>query len=224
MKNIKDGSDMKSFDDLIRGGRDTDALRLLAGDLYDKGRIGHTRKLLLVRVADNLDEANRELRFSRGGKSKQSIRDFLVDIAENDIISGKKYSLRIPIKDGGDNSYIGFNVDTEDYNRAKPVTGALRLYRHTNSTGKKANEWAFALGGVCDCYAEHPNIPLAFSSYGKTADEAAVEASEYFKELKRLIRKQTSEYKTRAAETAQEEKEKLLARLSELNAEEGLSI
>lgn len=219
MKNTKDGSDMKSFDDLIRGGRDTDALRMLAGDLYDKGRIGHTRKLLLVRVADELDEAKKEIDRSRHGKSCQTVRDFLEGIAEDDIIHGKKYSLRIEINDGGYNSYIGFNVDVCDYNRVKPVVQGLRLFRHTNSTEKKECEWGFELGGVCDNYAEHPAISIKFSSYGKTPDVAAAEAAEYFKELKRLIRKQTSEYKQKAAETAQKEREELLARLSELESE-----
>jgi hypothetical protein len=32
----------------------------------------------------------------------KAVREFLVDIAENEIISGKKYSCRIEIDDGGD--------------------------------------------------------------------------------------------------------------------------
>ncbi len=43
------------FDDLIREGRDTDALRLMARGMYDGGKIGHTRLMLMVRVADELD-------------------------------------------------------------------------------------------------------------------------------------------------------------------------
>lgn len=197
-------------------GRDTDALRLMARESYEKGKIGHTRMLLMVRIADGLDEAKKEIDRTRHGKNSQTVRDFLSDIAENDIIPGKKYSLRIEINDGGYNSYVGFNVDTHDFQRVKPVTQALRLFRHTNSTEKKGCEWGFALGDACDNYAEHPDIPIEFSSYGKTPDVAAAEAAEYFKELKRLIRKQTSEYKLKAAESAQEEREKLLARLSEL--------
>jgi len=48
------------FDQLIREGRDTDAVRLFARQYYDGGKMGHTRMLLLVRVADELDE-RREL-------------------------------------------------------------------------------------------------------------------------------------------------------------------
>ena len=49
------------FDSLIREGRDTDAVRLMAREYYEKGRMGHTRLRLLVRVADELDEANARL-------------------------------------------------------------------------------------------------------------------------------------------------------------------
>jgi hypothetical protein len=48
---------MKDFDDLIRAGRDTDAMRYLAQEYYNNGKMGHTRKLLLERVADKLDTA-----------------------------------------------------------------------------------------------------------------------------------------------------------------------
>lgn len=48
------------FDELIRNGRDTDAMRFLAQEYYDNGKMGHTRKLLLERVADNLDESQRK--------------------------------------------------------------------------------------------------------------------------------------------------------------------
>lgn len=44
-----------TFDDLIRAGRDTDAMRFLAKEYYDNGKMGHTRKLLLERVADRCD-------------------------------------------------------------------------------------------------------------------------------------------------------------------------
>ncbi|CDX01280.1 Hypothetical protein DPCES_1393 [Desulfitobacterium hafniense] len=47
------------FDELIRNGRDTDAMRFLAQEYYDNGKMGHTRKLLLERVADKLDESQR---------------------------------------------------------------------------------------------------------------------------------------------------------------------
>ena len=44
------------FDQLIREGRDTDAVRLFARQYYDGGKMGYTRMLLLIRVADELDE------------------------------------------------------------------------------------------------------------------------------------------------------------------------
>jgi hypothetical protein len=44
------------FDQLIREGRDTDAVRLFARQYYERGKIGHTRMLLLVRVADEHEE------------------------------------------------------------------------------------------------------------------------------------------------------------------------
>ena len=214
--------DMK-FDDLIREGRDTDALRLMAREQYDKGRIGHIRMLLMVRVADELDEKTQELSFSRGKQQKQSVRDFLADVANNEVLQGKKYSYRIKMNDGGDNSYIGLNVDTHDFQRKTPVTQSVRLYRHTNSANKALNMWTFSLGSVCYEYADNPDIPLRFESYGKTPDEAEAEAEQYFNELKKLVRKQTSAYKIQAAKSAQEEREKLLARLSELESppEEG---
>lgn len=208
------------FDDLIREGRDTDALRLMAREQYDKGRIGHTRMLLMVRVADELDEKTRELSFSRGKQQKQSVRDFLADVANNEILQGKKYSHRIEIEDGGSNSYIGFDVSVEDWaHKPRKVTGEIRIFRHTNSANKLINEWNFSLGGTCYPYADDPNIPLRFTSYGKTPDEAEVEAEQYFEEFIKAIRKKTSDYRIKEAESEQEEREKLLARLSELGVE-----
>ena len=56
----------------------------------------------------------------------ENIRDFLEHIAENDLIFNKNYALRIEIDDGGDNSYIGFNVDIDkavpDMNDIEQVT------------------------------------------------------------------------------------------------------
>ena len=145
----------------------------------------------------------------------KAVREFLVDVAENEIISGKKYSCRIEIEDGGYNSYVALNVDVDDWKyKPRKVTQDVRILRHTNSAIKLANTWCFTLGNVCHLYADEPNIPLEFSSYGKSPDEAAAEAERYFSELKKL----TSAYKVEAAESAQEEKEKLLERLKELEA------
>lgn len=51
-----------SFDDLIRSGDDVGALRYLADEYYKNGKMGHTRKLLLERVADTMEtmQADRE--------------------------------------------------------------------------------------------------------------------------------------------------------------------
>ncbi|MCK9570913.1 hypothetical protein M0R72_18335 [Candidatus Pacearchaeota archaeon] len=51
---------MSYFDDLIRAGRDTDAMRLWARVGYENGKMGHTRMSLMVRVADNLEKAEAE--------------------------------------------------------------------------------------------------------------------------------------------------------------------
>ena len=144
-----------------------------------------------------------------------TIREFLVDVAENHIMQGKSYSFRIPIDDGGSNSYIGFDLDLDDW-KSKGEIQQLSLFRHTNSADKLTNLWKFDLGGICNEYYANPNIPLMFSSYGKTPDEAEAEAQSYFKEMKLLIKKRTAQYKIEATQTAKEEKEKLLARLAEL--------
>lgn len=145
-----------------------------------------------------------------------SVRRFLIDIAENHIIPGKKYSIRIEVDDGGVNSYIGLDVDVNDWRRATPVTSALRLFRNTNSNALIGNTWGFSLGTYFESYFENKGIPLFFGSHGKTQEEAEEEAAEFFKELKRIIRKKTAEIKLEAAKSAEEEKERLLARLSEL--------
>jgi len=44
------------FDDLIREGRDTDAMRLLAREYYENGKMGYTRMSLLVRLANENDK------------------------------------------------------------------------------------------------------------------------------------------------------------------------
>ena len=49
------------FDDLIRAGRDTEALRLFAKEYYDGNRMGHTRLCLCERVADRCDELQAKL-------------------------------------------------------------------------------------------------------------------------------------------------------------------
>lgn len=154
------------FDDLIREGRDTDAVRLMASDYYRTGKFGHTRMLLLERVANELDEKMRELSFTRGKQQKQPIRDFLADIANNEILQGKKYTQRIYIEDGGDNSYIGITVDPNDWvHKPQIVIGEISIFRNTNSTRKLENQWGFSLGNICHPYADDPNMPLKFTSF-----------------------------------------------------------
>jgi hypothetical protein len=147
------------------------------------------------------------------------VYDFLKDMLDNEILHGEKYSFRIDISDGGYNSYIGFDADVETWRRNPPVTQALRLYRHTNSTNKLANTWEFSLGNVCNVVDDHPDIALFFGSFGKTLDEAENEAAEYFKKMQRLIRKQTSDLKIERAKSAEEEKERLISRLHELGTD-----
>ena len=144
------------------------------------------------------------------------VREFLVDIAENCVIPGKKYSVRIEVDDGGVNSYIGLDVDVNDWRRATPVTTALRLFRHTNSIALIGNTWGFSLGTYFESCFDNKDIPLFFGSHGKAQEEAEMDAAEFFKELKRIIRKKTAEIELEAAKSAEEEKERLLARLSEL--------
>lgn len=144
------------------------------------------------------------------------IFEFMKYIAENIVISGRKYDVRISINDGFDNSYISICVDVEDFQRNQPVMRGIRLFRHTNSVDNLINTWGFELGNVCNVYADHPNIALKFESYGKTADEAESEASKYFTKLRKLIEKQTSDYRIMDAESVQAEREKLRARLAEL--------
>ena len=146
------------------------------------------------------------------------IYEFMKDVADNVAISGRKYDVRIPINDGGSNSYISICIYDDTFQRKQPVTQGIGLFRHTNSVDKLVNTWGFTLGEFCKAYADYPNIALKFESYGKTADEAEAEAVQYFTMLRKLIEKQTSDYNVADAKSAEEEREKLLARLSELEA------
>ena len=154
-----------------------------------------------------------------------TVREFLEQIAKEEIIQGEQYSLRIEIDDGGFNSYIGFDVDIETYKTAlmspkesmkTPKTKALRLYRHTNDMNKLVNTWGFNLGDIIHDYPKNQNVPMKFNTYGKTWEEAEKEASQYFPKIKKLIHKRTSDLKTEKAADKEKEKEQLLARLKEL--------
>ena len=93
------------------------------------------------------------------------VREFLTDLAKNEIIQGKEYHIRFDINDGGDNSYIGLNIWTEDFRREKPVTRDLRIFRNSNSVSHLPKTWEFELGGVCHAYADNPDVPIRFESY-----------------------------------------------------------
>lgn len=130
------------------------------------------------------------------------IRDFLVEIAD-EILKDEEYSVLIELDDGGYNSYIGLSVDV--IGREKSIrTSSIRLFRHTNTVDLIKNRWCFILGNICAPYADYPDIPLEFSSYGKTRKEAEKEAQKYLKELRAKIAEITAE------------KERLKARLAEL--------
>lgn len=64
---------MNKFDDLIRLGRDPEALRYLAEEYYKNGKMGHTRKLLLERAADKLDQLTQTWEWSMYQCAKREI-------------------------------------------------------------------------------------------------------------------------------------------------------
>lgn len=45
----------KHFDELISKGKLTDAARIFAKEYYENGKMGHTRKLLIEKLADKVD-------------------------------------------------------------------------------------------------------------------------------------------------------------------------
>lgn len=147
------------------------------------------------------------------------VRDFLSDMAEHEIIQSNKYDIRIELKDGDFNSYIGFTVEVNDWKHNPPVLQSVSLFRHTNDAKALYKTWSFMLGNVCHLYHDEPDNHIRFETYGKTADEAESEAVEFFAKIKKLIQKQTSEYKVKATISAEEERTKLLARLKELEGD-----
>lgn len=146
-----------------------------------------------------------------------NILEFMKDIADNEALPGKEYSVRIEIDDGGINSYISVCIDTYDYDRKTPVTESIRLFRHSNSDDKLVENWEFRIGNIINIYADKRDAPMFFGSYGKIYEEAEQEAIPYFDRLREMVKKRTSDYKIEAAKGAEEEREKLLARLSELD-------
>lgn len=148
----------------------------------------------------------------------QNILEYLKNIADNIILPDQNYNLRVAINDGGENSYVGINISTEEFRRKRPVTSRVELHRHTNSVENLPNAWSFQLGSVCNVYADNPDITLFFGSYGKTADEASAEAQPYLSELLKLIKKAVAQQKEEVEAKNQAERDELLARLKELEA------
>lgn len=62
-----------SFDELIRTGSDADALRHVANEYYKNGKMGHTRKLLLERAADRIDQLEQTWEWSMYKSAKREI-------------------------------------------------------------------------------------------------------------------------------------------------------
>lgn len=151
-----------------------------------------------------------------GRSNVMELIEFMKDILDNVVIKGRQYDVRIPIDDGGDNSYVSICIDIETYGKKYPETRAMRLFRHTNTVDNLKNAWGFELGGVCNSYSDYPNTAVRFMSYGKTAQEAEAEAIKYSNKLRKLIEKKTSDYEIADAQSKEEERDKLLARLSEL--------
>ena len=146
------------------------------------------------------------------------VREYLVNIAQNEIMAGKKYSERIEIKDGGYNSYIGLCVDIDDCNKArKKALQGIRLFRHSNSTFMLGECWHFALGGICNPYCDNAEIPIEFLTSGRDVKDAEREAEMYFMRMLALIKKSTAAMRIEAAESEKAEKAALLARLEELD-------
>jgi len=146
------------------------------------------------------------------------VREFLVSIAQNEIMSGGKYSERIEINDGGYSSYIELCVDIDDYNKSrKKGLQGIRLFRHSNSVQKLDIGWGFALGDICNPYCDNPEISIGFTTHGMDVDSAQKEAQAYFADVLSLVRKSTALMKMSAAESAEKERAQLLARLEELD-------
>ena len=78
------------FDELMREQRHTDALRLFARQYYEGGKIGHTRMLLMVRMADENDRLKVE-----NAKLKKVV-DAALEVYD-DFMGAELYSM-IPLK------------------------------------------------------------------------------------------------------------------------------
>lgn len=68
------------FDKLISNGQLTKAARLFAKEYYDSGRMGHTRRLLIERLADKCDKYDAEI-------ARQSVTSEEVAISKTETTS-----------------------------------------------------------------------------------------------------------------------------------------
>ena len=150
-------------------------------------------------------------------KTANDIKAFLKNVADNTIIPGQRYDIRIDVNDGGFNSYVALTVSDETWNRKFPVTQDIKLHRNTNNAKDQPLAWEFRLGGVCNVYADNPDIAMYFGSYGKGQEIAAAEAEPF---LGKLIERLKAEVKLQRKEIVKNkasEKAALLAKLKELD-------
>jgi hypothetical protein len=152
--------------------------------------------------------------------NKKSIRELLVDIYNNEIIKGEQYRLRTEINDGGENSYIGFNLDISSYPANIKKIQVIRVYRHTNDVSLIKNCWEFHLGNVIHKLDDNSEIPIEFRTYGKSCEEAENEAFGYISKIKSLIRKHNSKVRQQLTNNKEKERQELKRRLAELESEE----
>ena len=74
----------EKFDNLIRQGEDIKAIRYFAKEYYDNGKMGHTRKLLIERVAERAEKAEAEVARLRQFIRLGSLKDTCHRCRDND--------------------------------------------------------------------------------------------------------------------------------------------
>jgi hypothetical protein len=147
--------------------------------------------------------------------------------AESTIGAGNSWEERIPIDDGGVNSYIGLRVQAED---SPGVTGTawVKLWRNTNvgrygtrDVAKLLETWDLSLGDVCVGYTHmNGDVPIRLTTYGKTPEEICAEIKPHIGHFRKAFKKAAKILADKKEKAARDEKDKLLARLKELEAVE----
>ena len=99
------------FDELISNGQLTKAARLFAKEYYDSGRMGHTRRLLIERLADKCDKYDAEI--ARQSATSEEIQEAISWAQGMDVVS---YSSVTTLPD-----------------IVAPSAGSAKLYRSTPS-------------------------------------------------------------------------------------------